>query len=103
MVYYDRKKKRWLLGTAPINRKRKIVSPPKKVPVPEEAKKIPWIDLKPNECQYHLDGFWDEPSNAFPCCGLPVAGGRGRGRRFCEYHKEISEVGIISLDRDTIK
>jgi len=94
MVYYSKKEKRYKLGTAPVNTNIVIDSPPKEVPIPDGATHQSWIDLNPDQCQYHLDGFFDGPSNLFPCCGLPVAGGKGRGRRFCEYHEEVSKFGV---------
>lgn len=94
MVYYDKKKKRWQLGTAPIDKNRKIESPPKPVPIPEGATHTPWIDLNSDQCQFALDGFFDGPTNRFPCCGLPVIGGNGLGRRLCEYHKNVAEHGV---------
>lgn len=92
MVYTD-KKKRWHLGSPPLNKNIKIQSPPKEVPVPEGVLGISWDDLDSNQCQWALDGFWDGPSNTFPCCGLPV-NGNGLGRRFCDYHKKIAQVGV---------
>lgn len=95
MVFYDKKKKRWILGTAPIDKTKKIMSPPMEVPIPEGATKQPWNELEIDQCQFHLDTFWDGPSNSFPCCGLPVSGGHELGRRFCEYHKNVSMFGVV--------
>lgn len=94
MVYYNKKEKRYKLGNAPVNKNIIVDSPPKKVPVPIGATYEKWVDLNPDQCQFHLDDFFDGPSNLFPCCGLPVAGGKGRGRRFCEYHEKVSKVGV---------
>lgn len=85
MVYKDNKK-RWRLGSPPVRKNTKIQSPPEYVPPPSGALFMPWDELKSNQCQWALDGFWDGPSNSFPCCGLETVGGNGLGRRFCEYH-----------------
>lgn len=45
-----------------------------------------WDRLKMDECQWSLEGFDAPPSNKFICCGLPVEGGKGIRRRFCEKH-----------------
>ncbi len=95
MVYYDKKKRKYILGNPPINKNITIESPPSKVPIPDGATHTPWIDLKKGQCQFALDGFFDGPSNNFPCCGLEVLGDQGLGKRFCEYHKFVAEYGVL--------
>lgn len=94
MVYYDKKKRRYFLGTPPIDKNIRIEAPPKDVPIPNNVTNQPWNELTESQCQFALDGFFDGPSNTFPCCGLPTVGGSGLGRRFCEYHKNIAENGV---------
>lgn len=66
-----------------------IEDPPKMVPIPENALHIPWIDLQTDQCQWGLSNdFYVEASNHFDCCGLPVDGGKGVRKRFCQYHAE---------------
>lgn len=94
MVYFDKKKRKYILGNPPVDKNIKIEAPPKFVPVPENATFQPWNELKENQCQFALDGFFDGPSNDFPCCGQPTVGGKGLGRRFCEYHRDVAENGV---------
>ena len=58
-----------------------IEDPPKDIPVPEGALKVPYDELETGMCQWSLGDFWDEPSDKFICCGLPID-----KNRFCEYH-----------------
>lgn len=94
MVYFDKKKRKYFLGNPPIDKEIKIEAPPRPVPIPENATFQPWGELKENQCQFALDGFFDGPSNDFPCCGKETFGGKGLGRRFCEYHKHVAEFGV---------
>lgn len=89
MFYYDNKKKSWVIGKDK-NFKKSVIDLPKSEH-PEGALYIPWIDLSPNQCQWSLGDWGDEPSNTFLCCGLQVAGGKKRGQRFCSYHVKISK------------
>jgi hypothetical protein len=94
MVYFDKKKRKYFLGNPPIDKNIKIESPPKFVPVPKGATWQPWNELKETQCQFALDGFFDGPSNDFACCGKDTVGGKGLGRRFCEFHKTVAEHGV---------
>lgn len=94
MIYFDKKKRKYFLGNPPIDKTIKIESPPKFVPIPEDALWKPWNELKENQCQFALDDFFDGPSNTFLCCGKDIVGGVGLGRRFCEYHRNIAEHGV---------
>ena len=71
--------------------KRKVEDPPKGTEHPEGALYIPWIELNTKQCQWSLGKWHDEPSNTFPCCGLPVLGDNKLGQRFCEYHAKAAK------------
>ena len=64
-----------------------IEDPPKDIPIPEGALKVPYDELPSNGCQWSLGDFWDKPSDKFICCGLPID-----KNRFCEYH---AKKGVI--------
>lgn len=66
-----------------------IEDPPRSIPEPEGMTRQPWIDLRHDQCQWSLGGFFDPPSNTFQCCGLPVE----KGERFCNHHMKYRKKG----------
>lgn len=86
-----RYKNRWVLTRPkPTKETTQIEAPPKEVPVPKKATYEAWEDLSITQCQWSLETFWDEGSPRMKCCGLPVSGGQGLGKRFCQYHVKVS-------------
>lgn len=62
-------------------------------PLPENAPLIPFLDLKPGQCKWVCNEFYDEYSvEETKCCGLPVLNYKGTAmqRNYCQAHYNAS-------------
>lgn len=62
------------------------------VPIPIEAKMVPFIDLRFGECKWILDDFWSESTSQSKCCGMNVVDKFSKSikRNYCLFHYQES-------------